>query len=552
MVIMVLDIQTVSAVNNEKVPKKKKNFKRIHQYFKEYCDNTSIHGFHYLAEKRTVCEKILWLVLITTALASCGYLISQIYSKFNQSPVIVSFATKESPIYSIPFPAVTFCPMSKARKQLFNFTDVIYKMRDKKNLTFEDKLNGQYMSVVCEFGTELFPQNETFTDDFFQKLDEIRIPLKYLLYECKLMNVEVDCFNIFTPIILDESVCYTYNMLDRSEIFNPNVFQFSDYHENFQKSNWSIDEGYAKNSGMESYPTRAFLAGADNSLQITFIQNTTDLDYLCLDDIQGFSVLLHAPYTIPLVKKQYFQVPFDRAAIAVVQPKLMTTSEAVKKYSPEKRECYFTTEKKLKYFKQYSPTNCKLECLSNYTEQECGCVNFYMPREKTTPICGNGRLRCIHDAEMALKIIQLETQISSDREDFFCDCKPLCTELRYNIEESQSEWDYKEQYRARGIGGFDEMGKSHPIKTGKGRSFITESSVRLAKLSVFFKQESFLTSQRNELYGPTDFLANFGGLLGLFTGFSLLSAAEILYFLTIRLCCNFRLYRSWTGANTEI
>ncbi|KAG5873442.1 hypothetical protein JTB14_024865 [Gonioctena quinquepunctata] len=133
--------------------------------------------------------------------------------------------------------------------------------------------------------------------------------------------------------------------------------------------------------------------------------------------------------------------------------------------------------------------------------------------------------------EGKLKLIQLQTQISLEENDFFCDCKPQCTELNYDIEESQSEWNYREQYRARGYEGFDEMG------------------VRLAKLRVFFKQESFLTSQRNELYGPTDFLANFGGLLGLFTGFSLLSAAEIIYFLTVRLFCNLRQHNHSTVAS---
>lgn len=41
--------------------------------------------------------------------------------------------------------------------------------------------------------------------------------------------------------------------------------------------------------------------------------------------------------------------------------------------------------------------------------------------------------------------------------------------------------------------------------------------------------------QRSEVYGYTDFLANCGGLLGLFLGFSILSIVEIIYFLTLRL-----------------
>lgn len=60
----------------------------------------------------------------------------------------------------------------------------------------------------------------------------------------------------------------------------------------------------------------------------------------------------------------------------------------------------------------------------------------------------------------------------------------------------------------------------------------------MARLSIFFKETQFITSKRSELYGQTDFLANCGGLLGLFMGVSLLSIVEIIYYLTIRLCCN--------------
>lgn len=60
----------------------------------------------------------------------------------------------------------------------------------------------------------------------------------------------------------------------------------------------------------------------------------------------------------------------------------------------------------------------------------------------------------------------------------------------------------------------------------------------MARLSIFFKETQFITSKRSELYGKTDFLANCGGLLGLFMGVSILSIVEIFYYLTIRLCCN--------------
>jgi amiloride-sensitive sodium channel len=71
----------------------------------------------------------------------------------------------------------------------------------------------------------------------------------------------------------------------------------------------------------------------------------------------------------------------------------------------------------------------------------------------------------------------------------------------------------------------------------------------MSQLQIFFKANQFITSERNELFGPTDFLANCGGLLGLFTGFSFLSLVEILYYCTLRLFCNIKLFgiKYWTG-----
>lgn len=80
-----------------------------------------------------------------------------------------------------------------------------------------------------------------------------------------------------------------------------------------------------------------------------------------------------------MLKRQYFQVPLDNAVLAVIQPKALTTSEAVKTFKPKDRECYFSSEKPLKYFKLYNPENCKFECLTNYSLIACGCVHFYMP-----------------------------------------------------------------------------------------------------------------------------------------------------------------------------
>lgn len=60
------------------------------------------------------------------------------------------------------------------------------------------------------------------------------------------------------------------------------------------------------------------------------------------------------------------------------------------------------------------------------------------------------------------------------------------------------------------------------------------SNMSYAYIMLFFKEDQFIALKRAELFGITDFIANCGGLLGLFMGVSLLSIVEIIYFCTIR------------------
>lgn len=72
---------------------------------------------------------------------------------------------------------------------------------------------------------------------------------------------------------------------------------------------------------------------------------------------------------------------------------------------------------------------------------------------------------------------------------------------------------------------------------------ISAFSDELAQVVIFFRDSQFITSKRSELYGPTDFLANCGGLLGLFMGVSILSLVEVAYFFTVRVWYRMKKFR---------
>jgi len=67
---------------------------------------------------------------------------------------------------------------------------------------------------------------------------------------------------------------------------------------------------------------------------------------------------------------------------------------------------------------------------------------------------------------------------------------------------------------------------------------------------VYFGQESTYARVRGQLYGITDLIANFGGLMGLCMGFSGLSLVELLYFFSMRVWCRSRRKR-WIKKEQE-
>lgn len=76
----------------------------------------------------SVVFRVWWVVAFALSVFGCGFLILNVYKKWDQSPVIVSFAEKSTPVWAIPFPAVTICPETKSYMDMLNFTDVFHKI----------------------------------------------------------------------------------------------------------------------------------------------------------------------------------------------------------------------------------------------------------------------------------------------------------------------------------------------------------------------------------------------------------------------------------------
>ena len=105
----------------------------------EFCTNSTVHGVRYLAERnRHWTERFFWLLAICTSIWLCGSSIQDMWHRWNQNPVQISFTEKDLPISSIPFPSVTLCPETKAKHDKLDVDSALYDLR-KSMTNFSDE-----------------------------------------------------------------------------------------------------------------------------------------------------------------------------------------------------------------------------------------------------------------------------------------------------------------------------------------------------------------------------------------------------------------------------
>ncbi|XP_060664799.1 pickpocket protein 28 [Drosophila nasuta] len=518
--------------------------------YRDYCQHTSIHGVQYLGEKeRPIKERVFWLVVFVVSIYCCARLINNAYTKWDATPVIVSFAERSTPVWNIPFPAVTICSETKrvlkksgdhnSYANLYNqFTAAMHATRIFKpeNITAKEMEEFRTLLHVCntkilQQDTPLIPGEEF---DYFEVLDRMLPPFERYFFYCRWLSRYNECDKYFHKTLTEEGICYTFNGLPPTEIYRENTYQ---YHrsaaENFTQSSWSLETGYDASSDVETFPARVLSAGARSGIFMALQSFKQEVDYACRGPVQGFKVLLHAPDDVPQVSKQFVRIPMGREVLIAVKPNMITTSTGIAEYHPQRRQCFLSHERLLRFFKIYSESNCQLECLANFTLSKCGCVKFSMPRSLEMPVCGEEKIHCYERAERDQLVHEFQrvrflnggdTEEPQSGAQSACNCLPACTSLVYNTEISQANFDLEEMLAAEGD---TEFMREYP-------------GSQMSRLSIYFKQSQFITSKRSELYGITDFLANCGGIFGLFMGFSILSLVELLYHFTLRFGANLK------------
>lgn len=290
---------------------------------------------------------------------------------------------------------------------------------------------------VCVPGSLIYINDSSFDDtaylageDIVKDMSRTQYVANETLITARFRSQYDSELNTVNRVLTSDGFCMSFNLEDYSTLFKENAGLSEDFdsYRNGRKSEWTPLQGYAANATVSAFPYRIF-SGKKNSLVLLLVQSKNDEDASCSGPDVGFKIYWHMPNEIPGSWHRYVMVPPQKSSNMIMKATRVSTSSDLKRYSPVQRRCYFDDEKELRFFKSYTKSHCDLECLANYTLSKCGCVRFFMPHDKETPVCNVTRLLCAEDAEHEW----LESDKSYQNNKMPCECYPSCAEVKYEV-----------------------------------------------------------------------------------------------------------------------
>ncbi|XP_021706490.1 pickpocket protein 28 [Aedes aegypti] len=485
----------------------------------EFCNHSSVNALRYPFDGRLPkLEQCWWRLSFLAFIVAYCFIIGTVYFKWITNPAVITYTRSMYPIWVVPFPAVTICPMTKVRVEDLNLTDVMIRYQRGVKFEGEEYEKIYTLAQVCPFMWLWYKPRELINKSSTAILKNISLSINDLFTSCYWRNMKIPCEQILSPIMTDSGLCYTFNQFPTDQLLRKENLNSESFLSNtiIRIANWNMESGYAKNAGIDSYPFRPIAHGYRSGLSIVMKTRKIDKEYLCEGPNKGFQISVHPPDEYRAMSNRYFRLPLQQALLLTVKPQLTTISPDLKKHDHTRRQCYFNDERYLRFFKIYNSHNCYLECIANLTDTDCHCDRISRPRGLNTTICAGHRKDCPEIIQHKLEM--LHQSLEGDEEWIGpCSCLPACATLQYDVEVSRTSFNPQQLAQAL-----------------SNSSVIYKHSDDHAFIAVGFKSKWLLPLKRRELMDFCDLMAQLGGLFGLMMGASVISLLEILYFSLVR------------------
>ncbi|XP_023308867.2 pickpocket protein 19 [Lucilia cuprina] len=447
----------------------------------------SIHGVCYIWEKDFRWkERLFWLFVVIAAVITCIIMYMSLASRHNKQQIKTVVETSQMPIYKINFPAVALCPWDhvnwlryKAAEEKFlppypdkNLRDIFYDVLqclDDMNLSRLDRLALLKNQTIPKIIDEI---------PLYDLANFMAFRCDELFVECVYDDTVYDCCKIFVAERTEKGICMVFNSM-------------------------VSEESRKKKITDAFYPWKIRKAGEGSGLKFTLRFNKTyerqqattqfGIDVMIKESDEWSESLTH------------FFLPNTKSYLAIT-PTITETSTNTRRLPPHRRRCIFADEKSNRYDRierlPFNQLNCYVKCQQKNLIKICNCtLTWFFPKANIKE-CTVSDFQCIYENRDIFTYIKKPFQdqyIMDSRRGLLCDCVDNCYSLVYLISLNSNM--------------LPNINASYPQIQGDiyiGQGVVTKYEARLD-------------------YTVFDLIAQFGGILGLSLGASILSLAEVVY-----------------------
>ena len=401
---------------------------------------------------------------------------------------------------------------------------------------------------------------------------------------CLWKGEEISCASLFSMRPTDRGMCCSFNTEKVDSIFREGKYtaqvqklEEQDKAHAFEES--EVPDWYAEANEPIPHP------GQDKGLRLVLDAHSDLVAPGSVGDrFRGFLVLIDGNNDYPLSSRRSFLLkPGYEHLVEISASQVYGTSGIKKHITSDRRGCYFQDEYQLEMYKEYSQDNCILECSLEYARNMIGSKNNTNTTKGCTPWFYPAPEEHVHlwcDPWETNEFQNIMTSIP----DYQCShCLPDCNSTDYDFFITSSPFrkcdhtnlgtsetcDFKGTYvnppmwsqqvqneYAFALGNLPNYVKADERKMESMRKLTSSKQVEnniilktameaeptydafekdISVVNFYFGRPTVTQFKRAEKLTWTDYIAQIGGLLGLAMGFSIISAVELVYWLTIRL-----------------
>ena len=457
-----------------------KTFK-VWQALQYFCHSTTFHGVPHIAASRSLVRIAYWSILLIVALCLMIYAIvaiSQAYFAFNSYII-----EEQNFVERLKFPAVTICNLNQYSKSA---------VQELLNYTEEQLFNTVLFADLVSTRQELTKYRSADINETARTLSEDTAEFAsagFTAFSHKIENMLWSCYHNDQPCSVDNFTSFN-NINGKCFTFNGNTSSVL----------------YTRTPG--------------STYGLELVLNAEQYEYfLGNPNSVGFKVYIHRQGDIP-----YLGEHAGFTASPGVHTDVVLTAEAFSYLEPPQGLC--RKNLKLDYYKIYTRRACLDECMTKFIVRSCGCRRHYMPGD--APVCiANEIAFCFPNASRNFSYIQ-------------CDCPIPCEipesykhELSYSVYPSQHYPALLERTGALNnrtalpdfVLTYDSQNDMTRLNENGTLEFFRENFL---KITIYYNELMMSRYKETLEYQTFQYIADFGGHLGLFTGAGFLTLFEFM------------------------